>query len=716
MDLSTAMNQAGAFKSRTVIQQADMFGFNGGLNIMDSPMLVKAGQLLGVLNYEPAVNGGYRRFDGFERVDGHASPSDTNFYAIAVAPTYIPPIGTVITETETGVHGTVCYLDTINSYIVLTLVSGQFVGSGSHLTSSYGNTISLSAAYLNGAISDPLASEYYLAKFTYLQGFIGPVGGAASSGDVLGSFPYLDKAYAFRNNAAGTAADMWKSTTTGWVKVALGIKVKFNAGVYTASMQPPPEGTILVGATSGATFTIKRLATQLGSWGTDAQGYFIVDAIVGTPTAGELLKVAGVTYMTYLSNAAQTLKPNGHYRFRTYNFNASENPATGFRLYGVNGLDFGFEYDSYTSTFVQIETGMTDDTPTHLEVHADYLFYAFKGGSLQNSGYQRPIIWNAVFGADARSVGEDVTFLREDVSQTLVVGTRRRVWNLTGISTELFQIKVFSANTGSFEFSDENPGHIIFAEDRGVTTVESSASYGNFEASSLSDKILDLLTALISNDQIVGAAVTRKKNIYRLMFKSGTVLVLAINADGSFGGWTEGIYPRIPTCYVSGFGQSVTSGPQVERCFMGSVDGYLYEMDKGRSFDGETVQHFLRFTYYDSRKPDMFKRYRMLTVDVQPEGSCSLQIGVDYDYGNRQGQTNQSLNFSGDGGFWNVAIWDQFVWSASIYTQAKMKLEGEGVNVGLFFSGQGVNDAPITLYSASLQWSPRVINRNTGNG
>lgn len=716
MDLTTAMQQSGAYKNRTVIQQADMFGFSGGLNIMDSPMLVKAGQLLGVLNYEPSVNGGYRRFDGFERIDGHLSPSDSIFYSVEVAPSYLPPIGTVITETGTGAFGTVCYVDTVNHYIVMTKVSGAFDGSGSLLTSAYGNTISLSAAYLNGGISDPVSSQYYLAKFTYLQGFIGPVGGAASSGDVRGSFPYLDTVYAFRDNLAGTAADMWRSTSGGWTKVALGIKVKFNAGIYSASMQPPPEGTILVGATSGATMTIKRLATQLGSWGTDAQGYFIVASITGTPTPGELLKVAGVTYMTYLSNATQTLKPGGKFHFRTYNFNASQNPSTGFRLYGVNGQDFGFEYDSYTDTFVQIETGMTDDTPAHLEVHGDYLFYAFKGGSLQNSGYQRPIIWNAVFGADARSVGEDVTFLREDVSQTLVIGTRRRVWNLTGISTELFQIKVFSANTGSFEFSDENPGHIVFAEDRGITTVESTAAYGNFEASSLSDKILDLITTLIRDDVIVGAAVTRKKNLYRLMFRSGTVLVLTVNADGSFGGWTEGIYPRTPTCYVSGFGQGVNAGPMVERCFMGCSDGYLYEMDKGRSFDGETVQHFLRFTYYDSRKPDMFKRYRMLTVDVQPEGSCTLQIGVDYDYGNRQGQTNQTLDFSGDGGFWNVAIWDQFVWSASIYTQAKMKVEGEGVNVGLFFSGQGINDSPITLYSASLQWTPRVINRNTGNG
>jgi hypothetical protein len=384
-------------------------------------------------------------------------------------------------------------------------------------------------------------------------------------------------------------------------------------------------------------------------------------------------------------------------------------------MYGVNGVGNGFEYDAVTNTFVLIETGMTSDIPTNLEIHANYLFYSFAGGSLQNSGYQLPLIWNVVFGANERSVGEDVTFLREDVSSSLVIGTRRRIWVLTGISVELFQIKVYSDSTGAIGNTDENVGQIVFLEDRGFTTVSATAQYGDFEAASLSDLILSLIPSLIYNDTAVGAVTTRKKNMYRIMFASGTVLCLGVNAAGKFSGWTTGSVGMAPSGFWGGFTQGITQGVQIERSFMGGVNGYVYEMDLGTSFDGQNLLHFLRLAYNSSKSPDTFKRYRRIQVDLSPEGPMSISMSVDYDFGNRSGQANQPLEFNGNGGFWDVALWDQFNWDGAQYAQAIMKVEGEGYNIGLFFAGNSNTDAASTIYGASLQWSPRIINRNTGS-
>lgn len=715
MDLGRALASTGALRLRTQIRDADYFAFNGGLNLEDPPSVVRAGQLLGCLNYEPGMRGGYRRWDGYERFSGQASPSASPYIALTVGAGYTPAVGVVCTESGSGATGVVCYVDTINHVLVLVSVTGKFNGNGSTITSTAGSTTSVGTPFISGGATTALTTLYGQQKYLYFQSLIGPVGGAASSGNVLGVNPYLANIYAFRNNAAGTAADMWQSTTSGWVKVALGIKVYFNAGVYSSSMNAPAEGTVLTGATSGATMTIKRIVAKTGVWGTDAAGYFIVSAITGTPTANELLKVGATTYMTYLSNAAQVIPPGGSYHFRNYNFNAVQNPANGFRMYGVNGVGNAFEYDVVTNTFVLIETGMATDTPTFLEIHASYLFFSFPGGSLQNSGYQLPLIWNVVFGANERSVGEDVTFLREDISQTLIIGTRRRVWALTGISVELFQIKVYSPNCGSIANTDENPGQIIFMEDRGFTTAAASAQYGDFEASSLSDLILSLVNNLMLNDTPIGAVTTRKKNMYRLMFASGFVLCLGMNAAGKFSGWTSGSIAVVPTCFNGGFTQGITQGPQIERCFMGSANGYVYEMDMGNSFDGQNLQHFLRLAYYSSKSPDRFKRYRRLQVDLSPEGPSSLNMSVDYDFGNRSGQANQPLSFNGNGGFWDVALWDQFNWDSAQYSQAIMKIEGEGFNVGLFFAGNSNTDASTTIYGASLQWSARIINRNTGS-
>lgn len=711
MNLAKAMTMAGAMRRKAAVRTGDLFVLSGGLNIMDPPLTVPPGELLGCLNFEPGIIGGYRRCDGYERYDGHASPTDTSFTMINFTTSaFTPAAGTAISESGSGATGVVAYLDAVNSNVILIVSSGTFVGLGSTLTAGAQTATSVGTPYVNGAPTNALANTYYYEKWLYLQSAIGPVGGAAASGAVLGCVSYASGIYAFRNNAAGTQALMFQGTSAGWVQVALGIKVRFSVGIYNNYMLAPADGTVLVGLTSGATFTINRTGTLSGTWGIDAAGYFITASITGTPVANEALQVGGVTYATYLSNSAQTLPAGGTYYFRTHNFDVAQNPTTGFRLYGVNGIGNGFEFDG--TTFTLIETGMSPDTPTHLEIHADYLFFAFPSGSLQNSGYQLPLNWNPVFGADERSVGEPVTFMREDVSQTLVIGTRRRIWTLVGLQVSAFQIRVYASNTGAYANTDENVGQILFAEDRGITTVAAAAQYGDFEAMSLSDKILKLTVARFASDTAVGAIVTRKKNLYRLIFASGAVLALGINASGKFIGWTQGLYSNPPSCVTSGFWEN-SSGLQIERAFFGSTNGYLYEIDKGRSFDGAVVNFFVRTAYNATKSPDVFKRYRRVQVDVAPEGQATVQMAVDADYGARTGQSASTFDLAGNGGFWDITTWDQFNWDSYAYRQMIMKLEAEGYNIGIIITGSANNDTPFTVSSVDYQYSYRIINRNT---
>lgn len=703
MDLGTALSSTGALKVKNSVVATDYYPFRGGLDLMDPPMSIPAGSVIGCQNFEPAIRGGYRRSDGYERFDGHPSPSDATFITLAL--NTVAGIAAGQTATQGAVTGTVAYVDATNLAAVLVSVSGTFVVGSVTIGA---NPFTVTAVYANAGATTALTATYQLQKFLYLQQAIS----ALPYTKVLGVFPYLSTVYAIASD--GTQGHLYKATTTGWQEVPLGIKIQFTAGVYSSSMEPPAEGTVCTGSTSGATFTINRINAMTGTWGTDAAGWIVTSSITGTPVAGETFKNGTTTLFTYQSNAAQTLPASGNYEFRVFNFNAAQNPDTGYRLYAVNGVGQGFEFEGTQSVFCNIDTGMSPDTPTHLEVHASYLFFSFPGGSLQNSGYQYPLNWNPVFGASARSVGEDVTFLKEDISETLIIGTRKRVWTLTGISTELFQIQVYAANTGAIQWSVEQPGQIIFMEDRGFTTVSASQEYGDFEANSLSDAILTLATSLAANDTPVGAIVTRKKNLYRIAFASGAVLALGMNAKGQFTGWTECGYPIAPVLYVCGYTQGST-GPQQERAFMADDTGTVYEIDKGWTFDGSAVNAFMKLAYYSSKSPDIYKRYRRLRVDLQPEGWLALTLAVDFDYGNRTAQNNFPLQFTTPGGIWDVALWDTFLWDAPQYTQAVMKVEGEGYNIGLFFSSSAATDFPYTLYGASLQWSRRILNRNTGN-
>jgi hypothetical protein len=56
----------------------------GGLDLVTPALMVKPGQLLDCLNYEPDINGGYRRMGGIERVDGRPKPSEQSYWIAKV--------------------------------------------------------------------------------------------------------------------------------------------------------------------------------------------------------------------------------------------------------------------------------------------------------------------------------------------------------------------------------------------------------------------------------------------------------------------------------------------------------------------------------------------------------------------------------------------------------------------------------------------------------
>ena len=58
------------------------FDLEGGLNLVDTPMTIPPGMVLGATNYELLPRGGYRRVDGFERSDGQARPSEATYWIL----------------------------------------------------------------------------------------------------------------------------------------------------------------------------------------------------------------------------------------------------------------------------------------------------------------------------------------------------------------------------------------------------------------------------------------------------------------------------------------------------------------------------------------------------------------------------------------------------------------------------------------------------------
>lgn len=705
------MQRRGAGASATRVNPGDFFAFEGGLNLVDPPLTVAPGQLLGCKNYEPGVRGGYRRTDGYERFDGQSSPTDTPFVALqvsGVAGTPFTPGATLRqypagTTAVANASGEIAFADQDGDWFVVVIgVTGTFQKTGDIRVGdpAPGTLVGSGVeSFPNSGPTDPRTETFISGKTEYLRAKISAVPG---NGPCRGVAVYRDNVVAFRDD--GSVGKMYRQSATGWELVPLGSKIRFDTGGPEIV-----EGDVLTGAISGATATVRRVVAFTGLWTqATANGFVVTDAITGTFQTNETLRRSGVNVAKFLSSEAQTLPAGGRYRFRIHNFFGSLDKR---RLYGVNEVGNAFEWDG--ETFTLIETGMFDDRPTRVFVINDHLGLCYRGGSVQNSGFQNPLLFNPIFGADERSVGADVTGVVEETGRTVFIGTRFQTFVFDGDVVENFQLRLFSPETGMIPDTAARLGQTLYLDDRGFTSLQASAQFGNFQSASLSDKILPLVEELVKRP-IVDAVIRRDRNLYRCFFADGTGMVISSRPGGKFSGWTQVVYPDTAHMFYSG--EFEEGQVFKERVFMAGVNGFVYELDKGRSFDGLEIEHFIRLTYHHSGSPEVVKHYRKAVIDMEVNGPVSFFLASDYNYGRRSGPFEQNLPFDAGGGFWGIANWSQFKWSSPAFDQLILKLEGSGFNVGLYFYGRSNVEVAHTLYNIVYHHSRRRIQRGNEVG
>lgn len=550
--------------------------------------------------------------------------------------------------------------------------------------------------------SDPTLDAQYAALAIVAAGAAAsaPVG----SGPVRGVWLHEGTVYAFRDNAGATECNMWKSTGSGWVQITFNDVVHFDAGDGTE----PAEGDTLDGVTSTASALIKRVVKTSGTWGIDAAGYFVLGTVTSGPyTNNEVLNVSAARVADADgASAVPTLTAGGRYEFRSHNFYGH---SDSYRMYGVDGKNYAFEYDKDEGVFTQIETGMTVDTPTHLAVHNGHLHLAFRGGSHQLSGDGSPLSWTVITGASEIGVGDEITGYNEEVGNSLFIFTRDSTFVLQGNTRANFSLDEFNINAGSHEWSLQRIGMGCYFDDRGFTTLLQTQRSGsvNFQENAVSELIQPLVLDLIKNTQVKCSHLIRNQNIYRCYFDDGRVV--SIGFDGhKVSGHMPLEFPFVANVACSE--EDTTGG---ERIFVGANDGFVYELETGTSFDGYDINVFMRTVIYHSNSPGRFKKYHQARLDATLPGALTMVGQIEYDFHDDAFNLADELDFSTSeaGGYWDDFSWDSFVWDQPTSGIPQQKLEGEGVNAAVYLRSTSSSDESHTLRGITLQWSPRRDDR-----
>lgn len=394
--------------------------------------------------------------------------------------------------------------------------------------------------------------------------------------------------------------------------------------------------------------------------------------------------------------------PGGRYEFVNYNFYGA---SSGQRMYGVNGVGKGFQFDGTTVTF--INTGMAVDTPTKVEAHKNHLFFAFPGGSVQHSSLGDPLTWNPITGAAEIAVGDDITDLQSAAPANLVILARNSVSILYGSDTTDWQLEVITNEAGALPYTVEKMGPVVYMDNRGVRALNTTPAFGNFTLGTMTQLVAPLLrTKFRQGDMPVATMRVRTQDIYRVFWSDGWGLsiymgkkqpeVMPIDLD------------RNITCVCSAETENAS-----EKIWFGADNGYVYRSDYGRSYDGEVVNYHLRLPFNHMGGPNVLKRWHKAVIEYDADGTTVLKVSGEVDYADPDEPSLVESNMTayGGGGIWGTSNWDEFYWSAPVEGRGEVYIDGVGENMSLLLGNSVADEEPHVLQGLMLFFSVRGMVR-----
>ena len=672
-----------------VPNQVDASVFAGGVDLISPSGSAAPGTARFATNYEAEFGGGYRRLGGFERIDGRPAPHDATYIALKAAAGFTGVVvGNTLVGATSAATGRVVYLSLDATLIAVTKVTGVFGAAEAVkvLTVTVG-TVTDNQPALDGFIDNELSE---LAANVYRTDILKPPG----TGVVVGVAVLNNVLYCWRVVSANLVT--YKATAAGWVVVPQFSQIGFNGGSSAYS-----DGGVLT--QGGASATIKRVVHESGSWsGGTAAGRLIIEPVTGTFTAG----IAGGGGVANLTGPASVVPQfaGGRVQSAVYNFTAS---LATRRLYCCDGVNLEWEFDG--TVIVPLTTGMAGIRATQVIAHKNHLFFAYRS-SLQHSQIGLPYQWSAVLGAGELGTGDTITNLigvsGSEASAALMVIGRDSTWMLYGTSTLTWQFSRISEEAGAQAGSAQQIAGAVSFDRDGFSRFVPTQAFGNFSYESASRAI----DPLVRNATVKCSVLVKNKSVYRCFFSDGLFVSGLFQGKNGFA-WMPCDYGVVIECAVGG----EINGQY--RVFYGSADGWVYEADVGRSFDGAEVDAALRLSSQNQRSPLVEKRYRHVEVQVQAESAFTLAVAGEFDDSdpNSAGVTATQLadyrRVYGAGLFWDFNSWDRAYWDVALANRLRFPIHGVGRSMSLLIRNTSTNELPHTLKVNHMVYTPRRMTR-----
>lgn len=176
--------------------------------------------------------------------------------------------------------------------------------------------------------------------------------------------------------------------------------------------------------------------------------------------------------------------------------------------------------------------------------------------------------------------------------------------------------------------------------------------------------------------------------------------------NGQIKGYSRSVLDHSVECIVSG--EDVNGN---EMILAGSDDGYVYQLEKGTSFDGEPYESFFRLAFNHLGSPRHKKKFKKAIFGIEANSNVSLLVKPEFNYGDSAtaGHRVIDIDILGGGGVWDVSNWNEFVWSSQVLTEGYADISGIGRSLSFVVYSKSDEDEPHTIYDATLHYSMRGL-------
>jgi hypothetical protein len=257
------------------------------------------------------------------------------------------------------------------------------------------------------------------------------------------------------------------------------------------------------------------------------------------------------------------------------------------------------------------------------------------------------------------------------------------------------------------EFSVQNMSQTYAFDDRGAQSIQTALQYGNFTQSTLTNTVLPFINSRIN--LLTSATLCRRKSQYRLFFSDGFGLFITI-VNGKLLGCMPVYFPNPVTCTYEG---KKSTGEDI--IYFGSTNGYVYQMEKGTSFDGEAIDFNLTMNYSNAKSPRTLKRYRKCVPELYADEASFAKFNISFMLGYDSNEYSQPAvnNYSRYAGAsrWDVFIWDNFFWDSKPNDFLEVYMDGTAENVAILIDGSYDYIPAFTINSFLVHLTPRRMMR-----